>query len=299
MSQGSNPEFSRAVAALPEIKESLLSDDFIYPAAAKLGMTSEKLVYLIQMSMEETEHALRILSKYNLKGKRILEIGSGPGILAAALRRTGFDFTTLEPGGKGIEHNKSLAYLVMERLRVRGPHLEILAESLDPAVHGFFDFIFSQNVLEHIAKLHACFDAMFSVLAPPGEIVCHCPNYFIPYEPHYRCWLIPFFPRWTRPFLSARPHLDDGVWESLNFITYRDVKKAAKRHGCSVNFDTGLMAAAFERIDSDPAFRQRHGAFSFVYFLIRKLGLLPLLKRWPGQFGSPMTFRVLKGENTF
>lgn len=292
MPQSIQINFDRALTELATINSTLLSENFVNTASEKVGMPKDQLIYYLKLSIEEAEHALEILSEYNLSGKRLLEVGCGPGIMATALRKAGIEITTLEPGGKGIEYNKLLAVQVFDCLNVRGEHLDISADDLDPTQHGTFDFIFSHNVLEHVDNLQDCFDAMISVLASGGSIVGHCPNYFIPYEPHYGSWLIPLFPRCSRPFLSRKHLKDDGTWWSLNFISARDVRRTANRHKCKLKFKSGVMATAFERIANVPTFKERHGGLQKIYHIMKIFRLLPLLKKWPGQFGSPMTFEM-------
>lgn len=284
----------RALAELAPIRPILFAGEFIRTTSERTDLAEPQLRSYLEISFNEAEHALKILDGYDLTGKRFLEVGCGPGIMATALRKAGIELTTLEPGGNGIEFNKSLAWQVFNALDARGSHLEIPAEDLAPARHGTFDFIFSHNVLEHVGDLEACFNAMIGVLAPGGKLVGHCPNYLIPYEPHYGCWLIPLFPRWSRPFLSRKNLQCDKIWHSLNFITSRYVRKAANKHGCSVKFRNGVMVEAFERIGDEAIFQQRHGSLQKIYRVMKTLRVLPFLKKWPGQFGSPMTFEMCR-----
>lgn len=287
---------AHAHRALEGLRASLLDPAFVAAAGVAVGLTASEMGERLAMSIEEADHALTVLGARAIPEGRMLEIGSGPGILAAALRTAGVDVTTLEPGGRGIEINRALAHIVMDRLCVHGPHLEITAEELDPREHGRFDFVFSHNVLEHVGDLDGCIAAVMSVLAPVGAFVSHCPNYRIPYEPHYGSWLVPLRPQWSRPLLSRKRLKDDGVWESLNFITAGDVRRNARRHGATVTFDRGEMAAAFERIGTDASFEARHGFLVVVYRVLRSLGLMPLLRRVPGSLLTPMTFTLRKAE---
>src|SRR6185369_16311116 len=97
------------------------------------------------------------------------------------------------------------------------------AAELDPARDGLFDVIFSINVLEHCQPLPETVLALSKVLAPGGMMIHTCPNYRVPYEPHFRLLLVPFAPRLTARLI---PRLaSDPLWQSLNFVTAGDLRR--------------------------------------------------------------------------
>jgi hypothetical protein len=118
-----------------------------------------------------------------------------------------------------------------------------------------------------------------------------CPNYAFPYEPHIYLPLVPVAPSLTRLLLPKRI-TRTGLWESLNFVTARQVRRWARRAGVEVRFDRGVLAEAVERFLADPVFAERHAGLGRIVRLLWRLGVVPLLRRLPPGAVSPMRFTV-------
>ena len=134
---------------------------------------------------------------------------------------------------------------------------------------------------------------MVAVLAPAGRMVHLCPNYAVPYEPHFGLPLVPFAPRATA---LLKPSLrEDGLWRSLNFVTYRRVTRCALSSALRVKFAPGMMRRAFQRLDGDPIYRERQrGLVTAIFPILRALGLLRLVGALPYQVATPMLFECFR-----
>jgi len=240
----------------------------------------------------ELATGLDILRAQDLRGKRILEVGAGTGLLSIFLRLQGHDVTALDPSLGGFEPHERVAAFARDWFRAQDlPFLRIGAAALDPTAHGRFDLIFSVNALEHIPDFEAAFAGMAAVLAPQGRMIHLCPNYLVPYEPHFGLPLVPLAPRATAllmPSLKA-----SGLWRSLNFVTHRRVRRCAAAAGLTVEFAPRMMLRAFERLDRDPIYRERQrGLVTMVFGMLRALGLLRLIGALPYQLSTPMLFEL-------
>ena len=51
--------------------------------------------------------------------------------------------------------------------------------------HKEFNFIFCANVVEHVINLPRFFDSIIPLISQNGTFRFVCPNYAIPYEPHF------------------------------------------------------------------------------------------------------------------
>ncbi|GLS32775.1 hypothetical protein GCM10007937_44850 [Mesorhizobium albiziae] len=166
------------------------------------------------------------------------------------------------------------------------------AEVLDPERNGRFDIIFSANVLEHVSDLEAVVGALARVLSADGVMVHTCPNYTVPYEPHYRMPLLPFAPAAT-PW--ARGRKAEDLWRSFNFVTAGELERLMQRAGLKPVFAKGIMAQAFERVLLDQGFAGRHSpAMASVAKFLKATGGLNLLRRWPPQFATPLVVMATK-----
>lgn len=271
----------------------VLASPIVADAAAQTGRTDARL--LLATYANEARIGLDLIEPLLQPGIRILDVGCGIGLLARFLRDEGYDVTGIEPGASGFGFMPTIGRAILsldpplsaESWRVCG------AEALNPAEFGFFDLIYSTNVLEHIPDLSGAFRGMASVLALGGRMVHLCPNYAVPYEPHFGVPLLPLMPQMTRylfPWIIRRL---PGVWEELNFITAGDVRRHVMANGLQVNFDRGVMASTLRRFDEDPLFRQRQGVIARVmYDLLKATGTIAFVERLPGEWATPMIVRI-------
>lgn len=244
--------------------------------------------------LNEVEIGLDLIAPYLRKDLRILEVGSGLCALSLFLRSQGFNVTGLEPVGVGFGFFEvALPEVLASVPEVDLPLLRIEVETLDPAKHGYFDLIFSVNTLEHIADLDGAFRSMTAVLSPGGKMLHQCPNYHIPYEPHFARPLIPFAPGLSKGLMGDTGRLP-GAWESLNFITYRRVCGLAKANRLAPRFEKGLLAEAVARLTRDPHYALRHNStpVRMLLSLSRIPGLMALLKSLPPSCSTPMRFHL-------
>jgi hypothetical protein len=128
-------------------------------------------------------------------------------------------------------------------------------------------------------------------------MVHSCANYKIPYEPHLGIPLIPGFPAATASVFQGRVAAHRSTWDSLNFVTAAQVRQLARRFGQTVTFDEGELASSFERLLTDDTFAARQlktvaavRRVRRVLRLAQRTGALGLLRRWPAEWATPMTF---------
>jgi len=133
---------------------------------------------------------------------------------------------------------------------------------------------------------------MAGVLEQKGKMRHACPNYTIPYEPHYA---VPVFRHFRQ--LSARLFLpknaDMEIWNSLNFITCGQIRGFCKTRNLACKFEKSLLYKAFQRIHDDPVFQQRHqGVISSIANLVVKTPFKQLIRNIPAGLSTPMIFEI-------
>jgi SAM-dependent methyltransferase len=97
--------------------------------------------------------------------KRVLDVGSGPGYLAAILAERGYDVTGLEaPGRTGDAFP---------------PNVRLIECNLDsglPQLASHFDSIVCADVLEHVREPAALLSLLRERLEPGGRVLASLPN---------------------------------------------------------------------------------------------------------------------------
>jgi 2-polyprenyl-3-methyl-5-hydroxy-6-metoxy-1,4-benzoquinol methylase len=300
MSESRNGNISRRDAGhlecrLAEFIERVVTHDLASHAAACCSMPYEEAQFLLRIYANEAFAGLRLIAPLLTSGTRVLEVGSGIGVLSAFLAEAGSEIVGIEPGAIGFGFMSEMAAAIRARVDLPSAFkpLPIGAGDLTTAKHGLFDLIYSVNVVEHINDLDEAFRAMAGVLGEAGVMVHHCPNYALPYEPHFGIPLVPVFPRATR---YVFPHLMTkypGLWDSFNFVTAGRIRRIARRISLDVTFDRHVMGDAVRRLQQDPIYRDRQrttlvrGVSAFS-----AMGGLRLIDAIPPGLASPMIMRL-------
>ncbi|MEM7068935.1 MAG: class I SAM-dependent methyltransferase [Pseudomonadota bacterium] len=260
-------------------------------------LSPEQIDTALDTYFAEMRFGHQFLAEYLPTGKlRVLEVGAGLGLLSIYLHRLGHDAVALEPAALSFgifEATKKLIWSKSDNL----PHLvEKFAEQLTPEEDGQFDFIFSINVMEHIADIDRATDAILTCLDKSGICVNSCPNYWVPYEPHYAIPMVPFAPGITKRIYSKKISANQEIWDSLNFISHGKVKRMARRNQVSVSFEPGLIFKSFARLGEDTEFLERHknGLVGRIYRILTATRLLNGLKLLPTALSTPMIFTYRK-----
>jgi len=264
-------------------------------AVAGSSVTPEQASLLLATYTAEARAGLELVAPLLGEGMRVLEVGSGIGVLTRFLHDQGVDVVGIEPAASGFSfmHQIGAAVFELGDDDSKVQWLPIGAQALDPALHGAFDLIFSTNVLEHMSDLEGSFRGMTAVLKTQGRMVHHCPNYFLPYEPHFAIPLIPIFPGLTRVFYPKTLQRYPGMWEELNFITAGRVRRLAAKLGLHARFERGVLAKMLRRFDEEEVFRNRQaGPAALVTRAINLLGARRLAENIPGEFLSPMVMEL-------
>jgi len=216
------------------------------------------------------------------------------------LKQRGYDITAEEPVQGGFDLFEISRDAITSRHQAIG--LEVIplpSAELDPEQHGRFDLIYSYNVVEHIDRLEASLAAMVNLLTDDGVMVHNCPNYFFPYEPHLALPVVKPIKELSERLFKAKIDQKRALWDSLNFVTYGEIRRFARRGQLDVRFAPGLLHAAFARLEDDPLFRQRHGqsVVGRVFRLLSKTRTLSLLKHLPAAVVSPMQFEISRAPS--
>ncbi|MEM7058124.1 MAG: class I SAM-dependent methyltransferase [Pseudomonadota bacterium] len=246
--------------------------------------------------LNEARVGLELAAPHLENTSRILEIGSGIGVLTQFLAAEGFEITGLEPGAAaGFGFMSALGTVIGQELDLAVSAPEILpigAEKLSPEIHGQFDLIFSVNVVEHILPLDQAMQSLASVLAPDGVMIHLCPNYAFPYEPHLGIPLLPVIPEQTRHLRPGLIQRHQRIWDSVNFVTAGRITRLSQSTGLKTNFRRGVMAAFMDRLQSDPIFRDRQPKLIAGLTRIPGVvsGLAALMRLIPPGLATPMVF---------
>jgi len=268
-----------------------IDDIFISQAISKKsGLTEDVALSEFLKYKNEAYFALRIIGPYLDKKLRILEVGAGSGIFSLFLASQNFKVTALEPVGIGYDFMRSAFEALKDSLPdVNLPHLNIGAESLNEDTHGSFDLIFSIHVLEHLPDLNGGAQGIANVLAAGGSGIHVFPNYAFPYDPHFSIPLIPFIPEKTKYILPKRIS-KSGKWASINFLTYRKLRKIFDRNNMSVELGKSMLIEMIDRVETDIEFGKRHGkgVSGVIINILRTTRLLKLVKFFPKTLSSPV-----------
>jgi len=239
----------------------------------------------------ETRVALSLVEKFLNSEIRILEVGAGICLFSIFLKSENYDVVALEPALGGFSNFEKIKNAVLACYsHIELDVLRISAQDLALQKCGEFDLIFSNNVIEHISDLPSTFSAMTSVLSKNGLMVHACPNYVIPYEPHFGIPVFKLWPGLSRRLFSKKIEPKVDLWDSLNFISYFNVKVLATDNHLHVKFVQGVLYDSLLRLETDKSFRERHRnkLILSLFSLLKCLRIVQMVQYVPPFLSTPM-----------
>ena len=220
----------------------------------------------------------------------VLEVGGGSCILSTYLASTGLNVTVVEPLGPEFEFFADVQSRVLDFAKTRGIRLNVLrisGEELE--AHAQFHFAFTLNALEHTRDPCRILDNMYESLRPGGRALAGCPNYTVPFEPHFNVLLITRSKRLNGWLYRSRIRRDPGLWEGLTFVRQSDLRRHLARAGVAFAFNRESLRDSVARVLDDPIFEGRMPRVVRALAAgLRRSGLLQALTVVPLQLQTPM-----------
>jgi 2-polyprenyl-3-methyl-5-hydroxy-6-metoxy-1,4-benzoquinol methylase len=220
-------------------------------------------------------------------GASILEIGGGLGFVSRSLASQGFNVTCFEPATRGFTKMTALSQLVDQAWLPRRVEVDWRSEPFAQNRVGEtrFDFVFATNVLQHVPNPERLVYDAASSLSAQGSGRFICPNYSVPFDPHFN---IPTF--WSKRLAHrlfgrriANYPLQESpqeFWDDLSFPRASQVRRALSELGVRAQLSRAASVAYSERL-AEPHFLERKGP-AFRILASRLRGPLNLaLQRCP------------------
>jgi SAM-dependent methyltransferase len=216
-----------------------------------------------------------------LKGKRLLEVGSGDGGCAAEFYNAGCQVTSMDIDERLVriadEFNER------EGLEIHVSQGDVCDESSEAFQKGPFDIIMLRDVIEHIAEPAAALRILKNILSPGGLLFIVFPPYYSPFGAHQQ--ILPKKKKFSLPY-NKLPYiqlLPDRMFLSIvkgdassnhEVSRLRDIRLTLRKFERTAR-ETALTIRGKKLYLSRPTFTLRYGApvigASF-------LGSIPLLR---------------------
>lgn len=188
----------------------------------------ETLPYDALSSVREKER-IRLLERdlnIRLKGKKVLNIGSGIGSFDIEMQRYGADMHGVEPDSLEYE-------IAAERIQNKGLKQNIkraVGERL-PFPDRTFDLVASFQVMEHVKDPGEVIKEAVRVTKRNGLIYINMPNHNSFWEGHYGCFWLPQFPKPIAKFyVKYIRKKDPDFLDTINYLSRRKMIRQMKKH---------------------------------------------------------------------
>lgn len=236
-----------------------------------------------EVYVAEAEFALDLLRSDLEKiesGSRVLEVGSGIGLVALTLQSRGFDVTAVEPSPNEFSTMSYFNGVIRKCWRGELPQVnwvESTGEEFDLPDRGKYDFAYAINVIEHVQSVPQTIWNTVRHLKADGYFHFVCPNYEFPYEPHFN------FPTLLDKDLTyklMKSRIDqsqlidepDEFWDGLSWPSPRTLKREAVK-GVEYSFSHDATKEYVDRLQKSEQFGERKGkAFQLARSVFDTIG---------------------------
>lgn len=171
----------------------------------------------------------------DLKGKRLLEIGSGYGLFLAVCLENGIKAEGVEPANQDIyKSTLNISKIVLERSGFNADVIkQVNAEGL-PYKTNSFDLVVSLFTLEHVGNIDKVLKESVRVLKPDGYLYFVVPNYGSFWESHYGIIWVPYLPKFLAGIYVRLWGKDPAFLNELQFVNQKSLEKILKELPLSV-----------------------------------------------------------------
>jgi ubiquinone/menaquinone biosynthesis C-methylase UbiE len=179
---------------------------------------------------------LRVTGLGELRGRKMLEIGCGTGGFSVMAHLTGIDTygIDLDPEAIKICRLKAAAYGITP-----SSFQMAFAEAL-PFNNNCFDLVYCSSVLEHVSDVKKACKEILRVIKPGGICYIVIPNYFSPYEGHYKVAWFPMMPKSIAKFYLRILRRPTEFIKTINYTTPQLIENIlCKQNRCNLLYKAG------------------------------------------------------------
>jgi len=198
-------------------------------------------------------------------GSHLVEIGSGIGLLSLNLASRGFIVTAFEPQASGFNEMHQMRDLVRNNWKGSLPKINFLDVSINESTRldSPADYVFAINVIEHVSDYKTLIYNASKLATSKGVVRIICPNYAIPYEPHFEIPVI-FSKRLTSKIFRRQIEQSEipnskEFWQDLSWPTHRALKRYLESEDLKLEFSRDATNFYINRALSDSSFVARKG----------------------------------------
>ncbi len=163
-------------------------------------------------------------------GKKILDLGYGNGLYAAAFARAGAHVD-------GLEVSESLATIAKKICADQGltVNLQLYDGKVFPYADAMFDYAYSISVIEHVTNPALFLSEIARVLKPGGACYITFPNRYAPRETHTGVYFLGYLPRALAARVMNGLYSRNTVEEiNLHFLSFFSFMRLLKRSGAKL-----------------------------------------------------------------
>jgi ubiquinone/menaquinone biosynthesis C-methylase UbiE len=215
-------------------------------------------------------------SRFDLRGKRILDFGCGWGTDLIFCLKKGYDafgidiswekakFHTLR-----VQRRNYPKFWIERFILSQGENLPFKSES--------FDLVYSNQVIEHVKDPEKCISEIFRVLKKGGILYIRAPDYKSSFfEPHYRVLWFPFLNKRTAKVYIGLLNKPSAGLGFINFIGTKELIKIMKKVGFSkiedLNYELIFLDREKKLMKFFPKFNRKIlRSLNYIYEFLRQI----------------------------
>lgn len=184
-------------------------------------------------------------------GKKILDVGSGPGGVSIAFALAGADVS-------GVDIEKELYDISLIHAEAYGvkPNFVLYDGGALPFPDNTFDYAVSVSVIEHTTDPELYLSEILRVTKSGGKLYLGFPNKLNFKETHTGIWGLTYFPAFLRPLVIKILKRNPLEENNLHFYTYFNLKKMLrnvkdKNYFWKILPEAGKVQSGLKRIIKD------------------------------------------------